>query len=162
MFLKKDLKAIRKFCGYNKIDNEIGVKLVTKKLNGAELLQLIIDGKIKDGDKIERIDRLEIYVYRAYNRYLVDENGIEVSSSRLLAGKFRVLEKPVSFMEAVNSKKRVRVDIRDVVECHATTYEILNTFKSISTIFEILGNCFFSESIIKIINEAKWYIEQDD
>ena len=49
---------------YCKKVNEIGAKLVSKKLNGAEVLQLILDGKVKFGDKFKRIDRDCIYVYK--------------------------------------------------------------------------------------------------
>ena len=60
---------------YCKKVNEIGAKLVSKKLNGAEVLQLILDGKVKFGDKFKRIDRDCIYVYKEKSQKILQNQN---------------------------------------------------------------------------------------
>lgn len=135
---------------------------MSKKLNGAELLQLILDGKVKFGDKFKRIDRDAIYVYKE-SKCLYDENQIEVGSSRLLAGTFELFEeKSVSFDDVLNNPyKLVRLDVSDIAFCSDTEIKQLNEYNSLDDKLIEIGEIFFAESIPQIIKNGKWYLKDD-
>ena len=135
---------------------------MSKKLNGAEVLQLILDGKVKFGDKFKRIDRDVIYVYKE-SKCLYDENQIEVGSSRLLAGTFELFEeKSVSFDDVLNNPdKLVRVDVSDIAFCSDSEIKQLNEYNSLDDKLTEIGEIFFAECIPRIIKYGKWYLKDD-
>lgn len=137
---------------------------MSRKLNGAEVLKLILEGKVEVGDKFKRVDLYNIYTLKQSflgTSFLQDELGKEVCSSRLLNGTFELVEKPVSFDEVLNnSDKRVRVDIDGIGIGFKEIKEELNEYDWLSTKLEKISSKFFSENVAKIIKEAKWYIER--
>lgn len=80
--------------------------------------------------------------------------------------KFIPIQKPVSFMEAVQSKNKIKVDIYGCRIINAGNVEIevvkrkLNNYMDLNDIFDIIDNNFFSEDIREIITNGKWYIEE--
>ena len=133
---------------------------MSKKLNGAEVLQLILDGKVKFGDKFKRIDRDVIYVYKE-SKCLYDENQIEVGSSRLLAGTFELFEeKSVSFDDVLNNPyKLVRLDVSGIAFCSKAKIKQLNEYDCLSRKLIEICEIFFYESIPQIIKNGKWYLK---
>lgn len=132
---------------------------MSKKLNGAEVLQLILDGKVKFGDKFKRIDRDAIYTYKE-SKCLYDEDQIEVGSSRLLAGTFELFEESVSFDDVLNNPdKLVRLDVHDIVYCSDTEIKQLNEYNFLDDKLTEIGEIFFPESIPRIIKYGKWYLK---
>ena len=138
---------------------------MSKKLNGAEVLQLILDGKVKFGDKFKRIDRDCIYVYKE-SKCLYDENQIEVGSSRLLAGTFELLKeksvsfndfftKKVSFIEAIKAYTNGR-DIMCELEGSHIIYK--NEFCEDNCVNILQDNYRSGISAEEILN-GEWYID---
>ena len=138
---------------------------MSKKLNGAEVLQLILDGKVKFGDKFKRIDRDVIYVYKE-SKCLYDENQIEVGSSRLLAGTFELLEeksvsfddfftKKVSFIEAI----KAYTNGKDIMCEHNGGCSIYkNKYcedNCVNILYDDYGDGISAEEILN----GEWYIE---
>ena len=139
---------------------------MSKKLNGAELLQLILDKKIKDGDKIERLDSNTVYTYA--EDCSISDNGtlwwgnIEVKSSQLLNGTFQIKEKSVSFDDVLNNPdKLVKLDVSDIAFCSDTEIKQLNEYNFLDDKLIEIGEIFFPESIPQIIKNGKWYLKYD-
>ncbi|NRU52379.1 hypothetical protein [Clostridium beijerinckii] len=95
---------------------------------------------------------------------------IERASKTLINAKFIPLQKPVSFMEAINAGlegKMIKVDVtelnekyRDIENCTCVLNSYWNNcWSSIKCIFEMLGKT--EKHTSKIINEGKWYIKED-
>ena len=138
---------------------------MSKKLNGAEVLQLILDGKVKFGDKFKRIDRDCIYVYKE-SKCLYDENQIEVGSSRLLAGTFELLEEKSVFFDDVFTKK---VSFIEAIEAYTNGRDIMCELDGSHIIYK---NEFCEDNCVNILHDnyrsgisaeeilnGEWYID---
>jgi hypothetical protein len=83
--------------------------------------------------------------------YLVWSNNEDVRVFYdLLDSKFIHIEKPVSFMEVVNSGKRCKVKHPDMPE----------EYMGLDDMLYCLGGGYDSEECAKIIKEGKWYLEE--
>jgi hypothetical protein len=108
----------------------------------------------------------------AGNKYLYyldsegyQDDGVIISSWLMDKPVFKVIKEPVSFIEAITSGKRIKVDITDLQEKYTQgCYCVLNgywnnTYFKIPQILEMLSNCETDERRNRIILEGKWYIE---
>jgi hypothetical protein len=82
----------------------------------------------------------------------------------LINGIFIPISKPVSFMEAVsNEKNMIKVDIEDmIVGISDDLKEQLREYNTIGATLYCLSNYFTNESLVKIFQEGKWYIEESE
>lgn len=75
--------------------------------------------------------------------------------------RFVKVEKPVSFMEAVASEKNmIKVGVEDIIDGMSDNLkEQLREYNTIGATLYCLSNYFTNESLVKIFQEGKWYIE---
>ena len=132
---------------------------MSKKLNGAELLQLIIDGKVKFGDKIERLDSNTVYTYA--ESCTISDNGtlwwgnIEVKSSQLLNGTFQLIEKPVSFIEAIKAYTNGKDIMCELDGGHIVYKNKFCEDNCVNILNDDYGNGISAEEILN----GEWYID---
>lgn len=79
----------------------------------------------------------------------------------LINGIFIPVQNPVSFMEAVASEKNmIKVDIEGIIYGMSDNLkEQLREYNTIGATLYCLSNYFTNESLVKIFQEGKWYIE---
>lgn len=80
------------------------------------------------------------------------------TAESILSAKFIPIQKPVSFMEAVESGKKVKVDYSDIDTDDNHTFSCEDYRNLASLIFDIV-NKNGSRAFKEIILNGKWYIE---
>ncbi|WP_252233751.1 hypothetical protein [Clostridium sp. ZS1] len=68
--------------------------------------------------------------------------------------KFIPIQKPVSFIQAINSGKRIK--------CMHSRFSKSDIYMSIIKMFEMMSNSPCRDFIPTLINEGKWYVEEDN
>lgn len=74
--------------------------------------------------------------------------------------KWELIQQPISFMEAVKSEKRVKLEhviLTKLTKCRETT---LKEYKSLPDLMYLLGRELLSEELREVILNGKWYIEE--
>lgn len=83
-----------------------------------------------------------------------------IAASGFINAKFIPLQKPVSFMEAVKSNKRICVDYQPIANwLNRVIYEKYKNFMSLTGLFYEFASDFSREHQTEIIVNGKWYIE---
>ena len=93
-----------------------------------------------------------------YEGILVWSSSMEdvVISNTLLKMEWEEVKEPVSFIEAVESEKKIRVEH----EYLDGSLETLTTnYHGIDDVLYTIGNCFDGDGVRDIILNGKWYIE---
>ena len=94
--------------------------------------------------------------------WISNDNSIG-GTQDIINAKFIIIktQKPVSFMEAVSSEKNmIKVDIEDIIcGLSENMKEQLREYNTIGATLYCLSNHFTNESLVKIFQEGKWYIE---
>lgn len=80
------------------------------------------------------------------------EDEEEVASHDFITAKFIPIQKPVSFMEAVKSGKKIKVIHDDVVDYG---------FYKIDNLLATISENYSGEIVRKAIIDGKWYIEEE-
>ena len=138
--------------------NEMNIIGAMKMPVGTEF-EVIIDGekynmKAKINKSKQNINEKElVWDNRGYIKVTITES--------ILNAKFIPIQKPVSFMEAVSSEKNmIKVDIEDIIcGLSENMKEQLREYNTIGATLYCLSNYFTNESLVKIFQEGKWYIE---
>ena len=111
---------------------------------------------IKTGEIIEqgKYPRLECFYFDETGKNIfenIDDNFKTDSLRQLLNQKWEEMPQPVSFMEAIKSKKKIRVE-----------HPLLNTeYFVLDDILDKLCRTFLNKDIIDILTNGKWYIKED-
>lgn len=71
--------------------------------------------------------------------------------------KWEEVKEPVSFMEAVKSGKKVRVEHGFISEVHEKE-QFSNHYKHLTELLEVLGTSWSSNDARRILLDGKWYI----
>jgi hypothetical protein len=137
---------------------------------------MICEGTLKDGDLIQSEDGEILKVVEHHIRWKGDNYKKELGSSYLGAdyGCYTIMEKPISFMEAIESDKRcsIKSEIISKVynKCSKSTDIQADMIKNI-----LDGNFYYINSIIyalsgymgcsdweELINHGEFYLESEE
>ena len=90
------------------------------------------------------------------------EDEEEVASHDFITAKFIPIQKPVSFMEASKSNKKIRVDLSELEGINNLS-GLVKEFKQSYYLDEILNRLsqYNSGFCSEAINKGKWYIEEE-
>lgn len=142
---------------------------MSKLYKGWEIAKMIDEGVLKDGDKIKSPlgSEYEIYmggVFSSFGKY------VELGSSMLASNSafYEIIPKvqePVSFMDAVNSDKRCRVEhklIDGYYSIHTSQPfgKYLYDYHKLYIHMHALSEVFNDEKFKDIIKNGKWYLEE--
>jgi hypothetical protein len=122
-----------------------------KEYKGWEIAKMICEGELKEGDLIQN-EYGDIFEIK--NHHLVYCESDKELGSSYFGGDFnyKILQKPVDFMDVVNSGKRCRVEYPNAPEGSWHLDDMLYW----------LGSESSSELCAEIIKKGKWYIEEDE
>ena len=120
-----------------------------------------------------------VSVSECNSKILLGDGVDEFGFNDYIAGlKFEVIQKPVSFMEAVKSGRRIKVEHNliddfllnktDIYFTSNSSYnrEVIGRFRNkelmpVNYLFFALGYLFDESEIAEIITDGKWYIEEE-
>ena len=105
-------------------------------------------GRLKRDNKI--VDTVNCY----------DKNGNEVSIG--LDEEWVLVQKPVNFMDAVNSCNNIRVEHEYISNLIKEGYGCLKDYMNIIGIMAIFSENFDECDLKEVILNGKWYIEKDE
>jgi hypothetical protein len=119
--------------------------------------------RIRDNTKMIAINTQEGIRFKEYT-------DIEKASKSLINATFIPIQQPVSFMEVVNSDKKCRVE-HPIINSRVLNGSTMNLcseakemkegkYLKLNWILYIIGYSIDAEMIRTIINEGKWYIEE--
>lgn len=145
-----------------------------KKYKGWEIAKLISEGKL-EGKKIELLNgdfdgNLPYMVNRAAMWDIECEREIGNSLLTDVKNEYIIPQEPVTFMDCVNSYKKVRVEHKLI---HSIEPKLRKSdmyikefnegdFMPINFLIELLGYSLTYGGIRKVILEGKWYIDNED
>lgn len=151
---------------------------MNKELNIIEALNMPVGTEFEMFPKSGRKENKKVIVSVELGSHkLIWEDGKDVKAYRYtMNAKFIPVPKPVSFMEAVKSRRRIKVEhnlIDDAILNKSDTYLrshsshnqkaiemfIRKEFMPVAFLFSALGYLFDSLEIAEIIADGKWYIE---
>ena len=125
---------------------------MNKKLNIIEALNMPVGTEFEVFFKSGRKDDLKVIVSKVLGSHkLIWEDGKDVKAyGCTINARFVPVQKPVRFMEAVNSGKRIRVS--------SPEYELINFCTIGDVIYKL--SLMSEEHMRKVILNGKWYIEE--
>ena len=87
--------------------------------------------------------------------------GIVYACSEMLQATYTLVQKPISFMEAVESGKNIKLDIcgLEYVIFYQQDVEFLNEYREVESLLEYLGQNFSEREIRIILLEGRFYIK---
>ncbi len=85
-----------------------------------------------------------------------------VINDSILNAKFIPIQKPVSFMEALESGKKVKVKCEGYLDIDKNYYLISEIFKKIIKGNEVFGENETEKAIKSFIINGQWYIQEDN
>lgn len=98
-------------------------------------------------------------VWRLENGLVLTENNEKrIINKTTLNFDFEEIKEPVSFIEAVESEKRVRVEHPYISQPYEKS-ELSRDYQYLGAILDILSAAWGEDEIRKIILEGDWYIE---
>ena len=126
---------------------------MNKKLNIIEAVNMPAGTEFEVFFKSGRKDDLKVIVSEVLGSHkLIWEDGKDVKTyDDTMNAKFVPVQKPVSFIEAVKSGKRIRVS--------SPEYELID-FCTIGNVIHKLSLMVSEEYMRKVILNGKWYIEE--
>lgn len=134
-----------------------------KELNILQAIEMPVGTEFK---VITGIDvNLENVILDNLRRFRYSDNHYEIKSysNEFIKGKFIPIQKPVSFIEALEASKEGK-RLRVVHDAYCETKE----FKKIGKLFEMIisanknfGDEIVNKAIIENISNGKWYIEEE-
>lgn len=156
---------------------------MSKQYKGWEIIKGLSEGKFKEGDKFLGVLGIEFEVckYENGNYYLKDKNGEvgkiheEITDNNI---NFTKVKEPITFMEAVESNKYIKIIDEDIVkrvrnfkeeEIEDNKYGLEFIFSrfldgkylSLYEIVTILGLVFYSSSLREILTTKKIFEIED-
>ena len=108
-------------------------------------------------DSIERPTKT--FLDKNRNFVMEIDGDFESTTHDFITAKFIPVQKPVSFIEASKSNKKIRVDLSELEGINGLVKE----FKQSYYLDEILNRLSQYDSVFcsKAINKCKWYIEEE-
>ena len=156
---------------------------MSKQYKGWEIIKGLSEGKFKEGDKFLGVLGIEFKVckYENGNYYLKDKNGEvgkiheEITDSNI---NFTKVKEPITFIEAVESKKCIKIIDKDIIksvknfkekEIKDNEYELEfiisrvldGKYLSLYEIVTILGLVFYSSFLREIFTTKKIFEIED-
>ena len=129
---------------------------MSKLYKGWEIAKMVSEGILKDGDKIKSPLGSEYTIYMGgifstFGQY-VELGASMFASNSAFYEIVEKIQKPVSFMEAINSGKRIK--------CIHSRFVSSNLYMTILQMFKSLSASALEDFIPDLINNGKWYIEE--
>ena len=136
---------------------------MSKLYKGWEIAKMVSEGILKDGDKIKSPLGSEYTIFMGGIFY----GNKEIDSSMLTSNSafYEIVEKSVTFMEAVNSDKRCRVEHKLIdgyysIHTNQPFGKYLYDYHKLYLHMHALSEVFDNEKFKEIIKNGKWYLEE--
>lgn len=133
-----------------------------KTYEGWEIAKMIAKGGLKQGDKIKTIWQDQSENVCTENEIIIGaNNGIYDTSTklemstRILTNEnytYKIIEKPVSFDEAITSCKRIKYIYKD--------YPGSDEYMTVNEMLYHIANKIDDKDLTHLINDGEWYIEK--
>ncbi|NFI57000.1 hypothetical protein FDA48_11710 [Clostridium botulinum] len=133
-----------------KLSKELNILQAIEMPIGTEFEVVYEDGFVFNNGNIVKI----INGLRGEKLIWKDDNDEAICGRAFINAKFIPIQKPVSFMEAINSGKRIK--------CMHSRFSKSDIYMSIIKMFEMMSNSTCRDFIPTLINEGKWYVEEDN
>ncbi|WP_252214461.1 hypothetical protein [Clostridium sp. VAP41] len=145
-----------------KFKDDMEDKKLSKELNVLQAIEMPIGTEFEVIDKYGDKNLVNIILCENNNlcrqseRLLCWKNSYKElgSGNYELTLKFIPIQHPVSFIEAINSGKKIK--------CVHSRFSKSDIYMSIIKMFEMMSNSSCRDFIPTLINEGKWYVEEDN
>jgi len=146
---------------------------MSKKLNIIEAMkmpigtefEIIINGKSEGLAFIKRFsadDKGKCLYWKEDRRFILRAESQITITDETIDATFIPIQQPVSFMEAITSGKKVRVDCEGYFSVDKKYYRVVEVFKNIITSNRQYGNEVVDKAMNSFIAKGKWYIEESE
>ncbi len=150
-----------------KFKDDMEDKKLNKELNILQAIEMPIETEfevILDGQKYNMNAKITKAKVMGKKQLVWDNRAyIEVViNDSILNAKFIPIQKPVSFMEALESGKKVKVKCEGYLDIDKNYYLISEIFKKIIKGNEVFGENETEKAIKSFIINGQWYIHEDN
>ena len=126
---------------------------MSKYYEGWEIVKMLQEGRLKENDLIESEVCVTIKV--ANNGLRIRKTNEELTANDLASTiKYKLIQKPVTFEEVLNSNKNCRIEHKLLVKT--------NNHQPLAEIMKSLATYCRDDILRKILKEGEWFLESDE
>ena len=135
---------------------------MSKELNILQAIEMPVGTEFEIVYKNGIKSLIKTVLDKSRNFVTVSDEDLESATHDFVTAKFIPIQKPVSFMEASKSNKKIRVDLSELDEINNLS-GLIKEFKQSYYLDEILNRLsqYNSGFCSEAINKGKWYIEEE-